>query len=800
MQRRAASNPPPNSERRLRGLERRDLVAVVSFAALVVTAVAGPASAQLEGIQRALTRLETDVDLLIRNPVRKKQLRSDTFVEERLTDGELFFRLKDYLRASIIFTDIVEHYPNHRAYPDAVFLLGESLFFASDYYGARTRFSQVIDRASRADFRPFVQRALGRLIEIAIHTQNFEGIEDYFRQLSVLPQDELETPTAYFKAKYHYSMAVPADDTVDEDADSLATVVNPARLEEARRSFLAVPDQGGYAIQAKYFVGVIHTLRGELPEAIQSFRAVLGKKPESPTPEEAEVLELTYLALGRLYYETDELEQAIDAYQAVPRTSANFERALYEIAWVYIRRGDATLAERALEVLAVAAPDSALLPDAKVLRGKLLQRGGRYDDALAVFGDVRAEFGPVYDELTRIRDAQSDLGGYFRRLVRDNMEDFDVNDFLPASARRWTRLEGSYQRALGTLSDLSTARRLVRETDDLIVRLTAALRAPNRASLFADLRNQRERTTALRNRLVRLQRDTIRAQAKSTQSASGRLQGVRTSRSALEGSLDAMPISDEDFAIRDNQVLDRYDALERELGSLQVQVLGLEARISAASTVLGWLDPNQPQAAKIEAEVREHEKSLETYRSTIVDLRRAIEVGRLHVGVGDPRYQKDDEARRQYQALVQEERKLAGAGGSAYESAFTRIDKLAADLDQRDGEILAISSERVSDIMRVVAEEEINLRGYRVALRNLEGETEDVVGAITHLNFNRVRDRFFDVVLRADVGQIDVAWARREEHRMRIDLLTRERAGELQALDDEFQDVMDDGLDGEGGK
>ncbi len=775
-------------------------MAVVCLVAFMVTATASPAAAQLESINRTLTRLETDVDLLIKNPIRKKQLRSATFVEERLTDGELFFRLKDYLRASIIFTDIVEHYPNHRAYPDAVFLLGESLFFASDYYGARTRFSQVIDRASRADFRPFVQRALGRLIEIAIHTQNFEGIEDYFRQLSALPQDELETPTAYFKAKYYYSIAVPADDTVDEDADALAVVVNPVRLEEARRSFLAVPDQGGYAIQAKYFVGVIHTLRGELPEAIQSFRALLGAKPESPTPEEAEVVELTYLALGRLYYETDELEQAIDAYQAVPRTSANFERALYEIAWVYIRRGDATLAERALEVLAVAAPDSALLPDAKVLRGKLLQRGGRYDDALSVFGNVRNEFGPVYDELTRIRDAQSDLGGYFRRLVRDNMEDFDVNDFLPASARRWTRLEGSYQRALGTLADLSTARRLVRETDDLIVRLTAALRAPNRASLFADLRNQRERTTALRNRLARLQRDAIRAESNSMQVASAGLQRVRAERGALENLLGTMPITDEDFAIRDNQVLDRYDALERELGSLQVQVLGLEARISAANTVLGWLEPGQSEALKIEAELNEHEAALETYRSTMIDLRRAIEVGRLHVGVGDSRYQKDDEVRRQYGALIQEERKLLGSAGATFNSAFGRMDKLIADLDQRDNEILAVSGARVADIMRVVQEEEINLRGYRVALKGLEGETEDVVGAITHLNFNRVRDRFFDVVLRADVGQIDVAWARREEHRMRIDLLTRERAGELQALDDEFRDVMDDGLEGEGGK
>ena len=96
-------------------------------------------------------------------------------------------------------------------------------------------------------------------------------------------------------------------------------------------------------------------------------------------------------------------------------------------------------------------------------------------------------------------------------------------------------------------------------------------------------------------------------------------------------------------------------------------------------------------------------------------------------------------------------------------------------------------------MLAVVDEETSNLARYRVALRSLEGETVEVVGAVTYLNFNRIHQRFYELVLRADVGKIDVAWARREDHRLRIDALTRERARELQALDDEFRDVMDEG-------
>ena len=118
-------------------------------------------------VDRALSDLESDTQRLLLQPVRTHDLRSDTFVEERLTDGELYLRLGDHLRAAILFTDIVDHHPTHRAYPEALFLLGESLFLAHDYLGARKRYAQVIERSSDPAFSPYLQMSLSRLIEIA---------------------------------------------------------------------------------------------------------------------------------------------------------------------------------------------------------------------------------------------------------------------------------------------------------------------------------------------------------------------------------------------------------------------------------------------------------------------------------------------------------------------------------------------------------------------------------------------------------------------------------------------------------
>ncbi len=745
---------------------------------------------------REVSDLESDTQRLMERRVHPHDLKSETFVEERLTDGELYLRLEDYLRAAILLMDIVEHYPTHRAYPEALFLLGESLFLAGDYLGARKRYAEVIDRSADPTFSPFLQRSLSRLIEIAIHTRDFREVDGYFARLEALPSATLSITTAYFRAKYLYNRAVPVDDVLNAPANAALRGVDQGRLEQARKGFIAIPGGTEFSLRSKYFVGTIHTLRGEYLDAIAAFHGVLGH--EATNDEERQVIELTYLALGRLYYETEQLEQAIEAYRAIEQTSSHFAEALYELAWTYIRLGDAIQAERALEVLSVAAPDSPLNADGKVLRGDLLARSGRYDEAEVVFDEVRTTFGPIRDDLDRTRRDHPDLHAYFRRVVRENLEHFDIDDFLPESARRWIVLEGDYQRALEVLADLSEAKQLVIETDELARRITAALSAPNRVSVFSDLRRQRERTTGLRNRAARARGTLITGEAQVRGNRAGEVTRVRSRRQELQAEVLKMPIDTEDFIDRDLEKLEEYRAAERSLQGLRVEILGLEARIVASRTGLGAVDPAKVDPEALREQLEQHEAEVKKHEEQLTWIRRRLEVGRLHVGVGDKRYQADDAERAKFINLVDRERELAGSGGPAYDAAFVRVASVERRLDQRDAEVAAMVRRRVAEMLVVVDEETANLARYRVALRSFEGETEDVVGAITYLNFDRVHNRFYELVLRADLGTIDIAWARREDHRLRIDSLTRERARELQALDDEFRDVMDQNQGGEG--
>jgi len=179
----------------------------------------------------------------------------------------------------------------------------------------------------------------------------------------------------------------------------------------------------------------------------------------------------------------------------------------------------------------------------------------------------------------------------------------------------------------------------------------------------------------------------------------------------------------------------------------------------------------------------------------VKELALQIETGRLQVGVGDQDFEREAALRKEYTALVEQERQiLRGLGATLdpkVDAGFQRVAGVEAMLDQHDQLIDAIVAERSNEMRQVLDEEGAKLTGYRTRLASLEGESEEVVGGIALDNYRKVRQRFYDLVQRADVGVIDVSWAVREEHRVRGEALSRERARALKALEDEYRDIMD---------
>ena len=717
--------------------------------------------------------------------------RSPRYVEERLADGDLYMHLHDYVRASIVYTDIVEHFPEHRAYPDAVVSLGDALLKARDYLGARKRYREVLDHAQDPRFRGYVTRALSGLVEIASRTRDFSSIEGYFAELDALPDPELRSTIAYYRGKYLFRQAVPLDDL--PKSESVPGDVTPAfhfdaaLLERAAASFEAVPASTRYYPQARYFLGVVASIRGDYPQALASFEAVVALPAD--TDEHAVVRDRARLSVARLSYQLDRLPQAIAAYRAIPPDSDDYGDALYELAWADLRLGKAADAERALELLAVARPQSPHIPDAKVLHGNLLLKDGRYKNASEQFDAVRAEFAPIRDDLQRIRDDNPSLRAHFAELVSANLQHFDPDDFLPAPARRWSTPDNQFDRAVGAVSDLEETRRLIGETQDLIDRLDGGLGEPNFPVIFPDLRHQLQGIAAIRTRLS-LARGDLVDRFESGREVGGELAMIRQHRRQLGAEIAEMPTTLKAFDERNAAVLTRMDALDRTISSLAVEIQGLDARIVATETFLRSAAQPPRGVDAINAELAAQKQAVKGFRARREALVRQLERARLTVGPGDPPGKEAEAARARYDALVAQERAAAGADADArYAALFQQIDALDARAAAREQTVWQVANERVGAMRVVVDEERSNLDRYRATLGGLKDETEDVVGAIAYAHFLAVSQRFYQLVLEADVGEVDVAWARREEHRMRVDELTRARAREVQALDDEFKEI-----------
>jgi TolA-binding protein len=776
------------------------LLAAVGLAWLAVPidqAHAGDRKAKVEdsrGTESTLSQLESDAAQVTQQQISRDGYRSQKSPEQRLSDGRVLVQLKSFEPASLVLMDVVENHPNHPAVPEALYLLGEALYGAGDYLGARTRFRELIAKSESPAVRPYTSRTLGRLIEIAIRTGNFDGVDEYFERLNRLPSQEVEAAATYFRAKFIYNKAVANVEVRKREGPIDGKVADAALLAEARQGFEAVAESSPYYGPARYFVGVILALGGQHMQAIEAFQRVV-RLPVS-TDEQQEMNELSQLALGRLYYETDQLPQAVAAYEAVPRESKYFDSALYEIAWVHIRAKNTKSAEQALATLVETTPDSSYVADGIVLRGNLLLRNGQHDQAADVFVNASSGYGPVRDSLNAVVHEHQDSGAYFRGLVKDHLDDFSISTVLPQAAVPFARDEYELERATEVMGEMAALRKLVADTEIIIKRFNDALAADNRANIYPDSRRLRMRTTGILNRATLLRIRLIGQVTSKTPTVSGEVASVRTERKSLEAQLAKLPTAEGDFVTRDKEPLSKYKALGHQLRGIEAEVYALEARIAAAERFVresAALRADPAGIAAVESELKGHRRAVDLYRQALTEASYTIDAGRIRVGVDDERYMADRAARLRYKSLVDRELGMLRGTSNApaeIDPQYSRLGSVESKIDTHDQYIDGVLAERTTEISRLLTVEQATLDGHRQRLATLEGEAEGTVGGATMIGFDNVRQRLYDLVLRADVGGVDVRWGEREKHRINVERLTRDRARELEALDSEYNEIM----------
>jgi tetratricopeptide (TPR) repeat protein len=479
---------------------------------------------------------------------------------------------------------------------------------------------------------------------------------------------------------------------------------------------------------------------------------------------------------------------------------------LYELAWVYVRVGDYQRAERALEILSVAAPDTLDVADSALLRADLMLRSGRFARALEAYEEVRDRFEPARERVDAFLAATTDPAVYYDRLVEEGL-DTGSGIKLPDLALDWVRQEARGERVFAVIDDVTHARDVLKRSRRLASKLNAVLAAPSRSRAFPELKAELQKTDGLINQLA-LARHAIAIGLEDVTSAafSGELGQVRAERRELMVRLAANPVTPADFLRREEQGSRSWNQASQALQRVTLEADRLQAVINGLRRVLDEADKHgvtrdAASRARFQAEVEANERDLAVYRARIDAYRQDVETGRVQVGFGDRRYAEDERIRHRFAELLDKEiALLAQAQPNNDVVEYTRsvgpVLAEAATLEHSLEQTLAGLEAKVQagaeQLQRLVDEESLRIDQYTQKLDALDQHARLLVGEVAMRSFGNVRDHLKGIVLRADVGIVQQAWELREEQQGRLQDLQRQRGLEEQNLDDELREVFDD--------
>lgn len=716
-------------------------------------------------------------------------------VDRRLREAEIHFLLNDYLRASIVLIDVVDDPENrsHPRYDDAVFILAESLRKSRNYSGARQHYEEILPRASGDRLKDVV---LG-LLEIADATNRYEDVDRYIgrlRQAGTLSRPDVD----YIYGKMLFKSA--SDD--------------PSAIQRALEVFRSVPAGTGVSGPASYFAGVALVKLGRYEDAINQFKDALAKAKGNK-----QLTELTNLSLGRLYQELGDVSKSADAYQEIHQDSLYFPDMLYEVAWAHVT--SANLAEdeegkekgfvralRALELLMATAPSSRLYPEARILQGNLQIRLGAPETAYDTFQTIVDRYGGAEAKLADMR-ARGDPREFFDELVKRDLDDLTATTMLPPLAVTWALEEEDMGRAVAMQQDLQDSRVYMKESKELVETLGEALLGEQKYRMFPGLSRARAKALSIENRIIavddRLLSIERRAMWPHLSEGDQQLLDQAISRAdAIRAEIDALPKTEEGVEKTRAEIKNAYQETGRRayrltyrVGSMRAQLVAVEAWLRHNRDHLGdeEIQLTEERIRTAAAEVEQLEQQLD---ELMAEIRRATILAESDAG--RTRAQKLQEEL--HQVLAEEVALLRSRRGSApgeLQGLFARLDQQRATIEQIGTDLTRLQqsldaqvADRVAEIQKEIAQEVNRLSQYEGEHRELAQETDLLLGPVAGRTLDSVGQQFKSLVLRADVGIIDVAWARKQLETEKVNALIKEQRERTQELEEEFADVLKD--------
>jgi tetratricopeptide (TPR) repeat protein len=754
--------------------------------ALLVGAV--PSLAFADDVATKLTGYEAEAKSLGLNLPVPQTLVSQP---KSLTQAEVAFSMGDYDTAATALFDLAS-----RPGPDreaATYYLGETLYQKGDRGAAHGYFTAI----AAIPASKYYQQSLARLVEIAIAQQDVSGGNDALGKLAATGSQSLP----YIRGKLAFAQL---------------------QFDDAINSFANVAKGSEWELQALYYMGAAEVAKKDLAKATDTFTDLISRKPRSAV--DRRVLELGQLALGRLYYEREEPSKSIDAYLLIDRHSDLFSDALYEVAWVYVKSKQFDKALRALELLEQSDPTSSRTPTTRILEGNLRIRKAQairlaqitgtsltndtqdpsieYDKASKLFSETHDQYYPSYQAIAQVVDGNMDAAAFVDQLAGRSTHTMSSAPPIPDAAAQWLRDEPDVQRVVDVETDLGEIQTSIQRTEQTITRLQAVLDANDRTNVYPEIASRRHRIAAIQAGLVGVRNDLADQQLRLVDS-SGDLAQQSANRKQLAQQWAALGDPEATYSQRVRDERRGYDTystttteIEGVIDSSQAMAVAMRKYLmdntppvdpTSRSTTLEGLDTAAKESQSIEDE--------------LADIRREITLGNDLSGVGDQQIASARALRVQLErAQDSEQRSLAGFAAASRDRNASqslgqladRATRLAAALDQTDNQLDQIVGQGLEQVKADLAQQQIILADSKRELGDYEQEARALGSAVLAQSFKDVKAKLYDVIVRTDVGVVDVSWSQKEDDDDDLKRLNLARSRELKQLHDEFKDVLDE--------
>jgi hypothetical protein len=376
-------------------------------------------------------------------------------------------------------------------------------------------------------------------------------------------------------------------------------------------------------------------------------------------------------------------------------------------------------------------------------------------------------------------------------------------------AVKWASAKEEVDDALELVASLDHARREVQASRELASRIEALLARGGGLDAFPGLRRAYAIAAAIENDAALIEGAlvaTASAAAGRALAPEGReeLLRARATRVALEARVRALPRTPAEVDERLLRVRRRIDGVDRAAFQVGFLVKSIAAAVSGIET---WVEQHRAEIdsdpegrQQVAEELRQHRDVIRGYEETLAALRQEIALAR-DAAVGADALKEEERIRTDYLAAVDRERELAeGARGllaGADLAAFARADVLRERLATLRARAAAArvgfaadAGRRAGDLRGRLASEQLALGSQAGALDAVQDDVKELVGGVAYASFVGVREQFYRLVLKADVGVVDVAWSRKRQRLDKIQHLSVQKATEMELLDREYRAML----------